>query len=43
VEEQKGVPGISRITWFWALVFTFFTSGVFAMGVSPLPVYLGSP
>jgi len=34
VEEQKGVPGISRITWFWALVFTFFTSGVFAMGVA---------
>jgi hypothetical protein len=34
VEEQKGVPGISRITWFWALVFTFFTSGVFAMCVA---------
>jgi hypothetical protein len=34
MEEQKGVPGISRITWFWALVFTFFTSGVFAMGVA---------
>jgi len=31
---QKGVPEISRITWFWALVFTFFTSGVFAMCVA---------
>jgi hypothetical protein len=34
VDDRKGVPGISRITWFWALVFTFFTSGVFAMGVA---------
>ncbi len=32
--EQKGVPGISRITWFWALVFTFFTSGIFALGLA---------
>lgn len=34
MEEQMGVPGINRITWFWALVFTFFTSGVFAMAVA---------
>jgi hypothetical protein len=32
--EQKGVPRISRITWFWALVFTFFTSGIFALGLA---------
>lgn len=34
MEERKGVPWISRITWFWALVFTLFTSGIFAMGVA---------
>ncbi len=34
MDERKGVPAISRITWFWALVFTFFTSGIFAMGVA---------
>lgn len=33
MDDQKGVPGISRITWFWALVFTFFTSGAFALGM----------
>jgi hypothetical protein len=34
MDVRKGVPAISRIAWFWALVFTFFTSGVFAMGVA---------
>jgi hypothetical protein len=34
VDVRKGVPGISRLTWFWALVFTFFTSGAFALGVA---------
>jgi hypothetical protein len=33
VEDQKGVPPISRITWFWALIFTFFTSGLFALAI----------
>ena len=31
--KQKGVPVISRLTWFWALIFTFFTSGFFALGL----------
>jgi hypothetical protein len=35
--ERKGVPAISRITWFWALVITFFSSGAFALG---LGIYL---
>lgn len=34
MEEQKGVPPVSRITWFWALIFTFFTSGIFALAVA---------
>jgi hypothetical protein len=37
VEYRKGVPAVSRITWFWALVFTFFTSGIFPLG---LAIYL---
>lgn len=35
--ERKGVPEVSRITWFWALVITFFTSGAFALA---LGIYL---
>jgi dipeptide/tripeptide permease len=34
MEERKGVPAISRLTWFWALVFTFFTSVVFALAMA---------
>jgi hypothetical protein len=34
MDEQKGVPPISRITWFWALIFTFFTSGIFALAIA---------
>jgi len=37
VTERKGVPAISRITWFWALVVTLFSSGAFALG---LGIYL---
>ena len=39
MEDRKGVPVISHITWFWALVFTFFTSGIFALGVA---IYLSA-
>lgn len=34
MDERKGVPRVSRITWFWALIFTFFTSGIFALGLA---------
>jgi Mn2+/Fe2+ NRAMP family transporter len=37
MDDRKGVPGISRLTWFWALVFTFFSCGAFALG---LGIYL---
>ena len=34
IDERKGVPAISQLTWVWALVFTFFTSGLFALGMA---------
>jgi hypothetical protein len=34
VETRKGVPAVSQLTWFWALVFTGFTSGLFALGMA---------
>jgi hypothetical protein len=37
IQGRKGVPAVSRITWFWTLIFTFFSSGIFALG---LAVYL---
>jgi hypothetical protein len=34
VDQRKGVPAISQLTWLWALVFTCFTSGLFALGMA---------
>jgi hypothetical protein len=31
MEDRRGVPPISRITWFWALILTFCSSGIFAL------------
>jgi len=39
MEGRKGVPWISRVTWFWAVVLTFFTCGVFPLG---LAIYLSA-
>jgi hypothetical protein len=34
IDGRKGVPAVSQLTWFWALVFTFFSSGLFALGMA---------
>jgi len=34
VDQRKGVPAISQLTWFWALLFTGLTSGLFALGMA---------
>ncbi len=34
VDQRKGVPAVSQLTWLWALVFTCFTSGLFAIGMA---------
>lgn len=34
IDQRKGVPGVSQLTWVWALVFTCFTSGLFAAGMA---------
>lgn len=35
MDERKGVPWISRMTWFWAVIYTLFSCGLFgfAMGL----------
>lgn len=35
--ERRGVPAISRIAWFWTLLITLLTGGLFALG---LGIYL---
>jgi hypothetical protein len=39
MNERKGVPRLSQITWFWAVVFTLFSSGAFAL---VLAIYLSA-
>jgi hypothetical protein len=34
MDGQKGVPWVSRMTWFWAVVFTLFTCGIFALALA---------
>src|SRR6266536_6196020 len=34
IDQRKGVPAVSRLTWIWALVFTCFTGGLFALGMA---------
>jgi hypothetical protein len=33
VEDQRSVPPISRFTWFWVLILTLCTSGLFALAI----------
>jgi hypothetical protein len=37
MNDEKAVPWISRITWFWAVILTVATSGIFAL---VLAIYL---
>jgi hypothetical protein len=34
IDERKGVPAVSQLTWVWALVLTLFSSGLFALGMA---------